>query len=1011
MRWFEQIMLYMSIIFIAIFAHPLLTYEFSTPKYGFLLIFMLVIITIYILRNALGKGELEIQLSLAHWGWAIFGIAAMVSTLTVLRENPHYFRYSLEIGLYALFTVFMVFFLSNVLDTKRKVTYILFAALISGFLVAIEALMNYYTGRSFFLGVYGSGGKMDMKAAIGNVNFVSDYLASLLPMAIYFGISYDFGWKIKAKRQLKGFLITVITIKVFSMICFSLFLLVVLLAGTRGVFLSLILGFIILGLALLYYRKSSKTQKKADDYQEIATLSRKVANTLKKANRISMVGLAVIAIFFILFLSIPNNPIARGYSVAERTISIFDEHGFQVTGGKHRLLAWLSSWYQWKETPIIGKGIGTYQLHAVTYMGIATQDRPEYIDAWSNFKRTHNDYFQLLSEMGLFGVFAVVLTLIAMVWLFFKMLGSEPDPDNAYLLMLIAVGFIQMLGHSFTEFPLHLLPNAFLAILYASIGMGRFFNRKGILARSFRLKYPSMMVALFLILTIGFSATVLKWNSVAAETYFKQGSSYYSAISQYQRLYQQALEKKREIEMHMVYLQNRTEHYEILQPENYIAERIARIRAQNPDAVINEAQVRTNLLQELENVIRQEAQRLDQHLSLADQEIQQMVEGSVEMFQNARDRFLRSLEATHCYGKSTFYLGLLMVSPHRGDEMVRRFQDDSHPLGVLQKILSQGWEDTRFIEPQFRDFPFKNDINLMSHMIASGEPADQVYADFRVANMIDGQRVQDQIDYLETTFLSFNEKNAYKLVGQAFLNLRQILLNQRNQYDQLKQRYPAYREELDALMRQHELNAEYSFYQFQEWFDQAIHIMPGNWNMFPEWEPLYREYIENLINAKPFSEVYLKVKEVAEKRIWASEWMILQNRSGPPNDIAAIYRQIADALLRENHLQETLVVLDDAISIMQGVYHTTQHALKTNPHLTSDERQEMELFLNNYEDLRSKRLEYINQLLETYKAAQERGQFQTQFLPDWQHNLFTGERSEMITYEKVMQILEDAKNR
>ncbi len=1026
MQLFERLFLYFSIVFISVFAHPLLTYEFSTSKYGFLLIFMMIIIGIYFLRHVLKNAEMKIQMALPHWGWVFFGISALVSTLTVYSQNPHYFRYSLEIGLYAFFTVFMVIYLSNAVDTKRKVTYLLFAAMCSGFLVAIEAFMNYYTGNSFFLGSYGAGGKMAMKAAIGNVNFVSDYLASLLPIAVYFAISYNFGWKIPSRQRVREYLAGIIGIKVFSLVCFSMFLIVVLLSGTRGVFLSLILGFLIVGFVFAIPRFFSKkttsvsvNKRKVeqdpdfDDYQELSSQSKSAANLLKEISHAFRWVVIVLAVLFIAILSIPNNPIAGGYSVAERTLSIFDAHGFQVTGGNHRFLASLSSVYQWKEAPFIGTGIGTYQLHAVTYMGAATQDFPQFIDAWSNFKRTHNDYAQVLSEMGLFGIISVVLTMISMVVLFFKMRKDLKNPDDLILLAMIAVGFIQMLGHSATEFPLHLLPNAYLAIIFSAIGMGRYFNQKNRLGKVFTLKYPVMMGFFCLFLVVGFSATILKWQSVSAEVYFKQGSSYYSGISQYQRLYQQALDKKREIETHMNYLESRIENYSVLQPEVYITHRLDRVRQENPNILIDEsreAQLRVNFLQELENVIRQEEQRLRGLLTESEREISQMVLGAHQMFHEARAYFLKSLDATHCYGKSTFYLSLLMASPTRREEILTAFNTASDPLSVLDQILRTGWDDTRYIESQFRTFPFMADLSVIRRVIQAGYPLQQVISDFRVSNLIDGQRFRDQIDYLETTFLSFNEKNAYKMAGQTFLTLRNILINQSNTYRQIAGKYPEFADEIGVLQQNHYLLSEEYFQSFQEWFDQAIFIMPGNWNMFADQEQLYREYIEHLVGAKPISEVYLKVKEVSEKRVWASKWMIRQNRPGVPNDIVAIYRQIADALVKEKMIQEAVTVLDDIVAMMEPIYLVIKEAAAESPLLNADQEEQLQIFIRNYEDIRAKRQEFLAQVIDTYESAENRREFEIVFLDGWRKNHLTKEQNDSITYEQIMKALHQAQN-
>src|SRR6056297_4368799 len=130
----ESFFLYFTFIFVAIFAHPKITYEFSTSKYLFLIIFFTISMTLFLFRKWRNKEQL-LYFSWAHFGWFLFGIAAVVSTFTVLRENPLYFQFSFEIGIYAFLTFFMVLYFSNFLETKRDITYFLLFVMISGTMV------------------------------------------------------------------------------------------------------------------------------------------------------------------------------------------------------------------------------------------------------------------------------------------------------------------------------------------------------------------------------------------------------------------------------------------------------------------------------------------------------------------------------------------------------------------------------------------------------------------------------------------------------------------------------------------------------------------------------------------------------------------------------------------------------------------------------------------------------------------------------------------------------------
>ncbi len=990
MKVFESLFLFFTFIFTAMFAHPNLTYEFSTPKYFFLIVFMVILISVYILRKTM-KNELKIYFSAAQFGWLLFGIAAIVSTLSVMKSNPIYFPFSFEIGVYTLFTFFIVTYLSNTLDTKKSVNYFLIAVIFSGFMVSIEALLNFYTGDSFFLGSYGTGGKMSMKATIGNPNFVSDFLGSLLPITVYFALSSDFSW-LKGKEENKNwFLASVISVKSIALINFFLFFFVVLLAGTRAVFLSLIAGVIVFIVAYLFFRKFSSVahSKKVTVVNE----NKKVLSI----NRICLIIVLAIGILLPVILSNPENPLAEGVNVTARTASIFDERGFQTTGGKARVLAWKASENQWKDNPLIGGGIGTYMLYAVDYMADAMHESPEYIDSWSNFKRTHNDYFQVLGEMGILGFAAMVFTLIIMVIMFFRMLKNMDNKDDALLLILLAVSFTEILGHSFTEFPLHLLPNQLWAMAIGGIGFGSYMNRNRIFAKKINVKFSIAMVLLALTLTTGITAGVFKYKSMMAESKFKEGNGYYSALAQIESAVNRLNQQKTQIEDAYKSLDAREGIYQQYREDVYLPARMEEIKNSGVTGIA-ESQIKLKASNDLQNQLQSEYSKLNGYLDQIDQKLNEAAIQNEDYYLGAKDCFLDSMANSNCYGKSLFYLSLMMARPERKQELISQISNSDDAFETLAIQFSSTERDTAYIMPEFRNYPLKNDIELF-RIISDKYGYDNAVKLVQLSLWYDIKMHQDGIDYFRTSLKCFNEKNTYRIMGKFYFNLAMMMNSLVEVYESLISNNDI---QLDShtidlirnLISQHKANSEAAFEDFKWSYDTAIYILPGNWQLFPDWENIYAEYIDLILKSSTVTEVYPKIKEISEKRIWASEAMHDVERLGVPDDIVSVYSQIAQAFLNEKFYQETLTVIDDGLAILYDSYNWNAADLSDNEYLTDSEKNRINNFLKSYESLENKRKQFVNQMISLYTAAQSDENMQNQFIEDWKVNMLTGEVDE-----------------
>lgn len=202
MRKLEEALLHVGIIVIALLANRRITYEFSVPKYAMITVFTLLITVVLLLEwSKKNKFELEMHISFANLLWFLFSICALLSTIYVFQNNRYYFRYSIDIALYTLLTAFMALYFSNRANIKGVITRLLLTFQGAGMVIAIDGLLNFYTGTSIFFGKIGEPfERTTIKASVGNVIFVTNYLVMLLPVALYFVISNDYGWQNAKKR-------------------------------------------------------------------------------------------------------------------------------------------------------------------------------------------------------------------------------------------------------------------------------------------------------------------------------------------------------------------------------------------------------------------------------------------------------------------------------------------------------------------------------------------------------------------------------------------------------------------------------------------------------------------------------------------------------------------------------------------------------------------------------------------------------------------------------------------
>lgn len=1013
LNFFEALLIYIAVLVIPILALPGITYEFATQKFA---VFAFIFLLLFVgegLRTLRKEKELSVYVSLPHTGFLIFSIASVLSAFNLLKYDPYYFRYSLEIALYVLFMFTVSLYISNRITQKGTITRILFLMLISGIFVGINGLINFYTGYDIFLGRLGAPYyRSTMKSTIGNPNFVSSYLAMLLPIAIYFITSLDFGWKLIREKE-KQFLWKILITKIIATFSFVLFLVVVMIAQTRSVYGSLIAAFLFFSVSYSLYKFLSK--RKSRDLQKLADRDSKFA---KKVLNLNYNFIALIIILSALFLVIysTDNPLTGGGKVSvTRRVTQFRSNA----SWENRFLAWYSSIYQWKDHPILGTGIGTYQILNITYLGDVMKDKPEWIYAWNNFKRTHNDYLQVLGETGIVGIVGVLTLIIGLLVLYILMMKNQNDPDDALLLSLIAAAVLVAIGDSALSFPMHLMPNAMATVFLASMGAGKYFNKSSSLSWNLRIKKGLMIIGFITLIVIVTLATWLKWGSLLSEVMFKWGNVYYRQMLAYENAINNGQLKLREINKLVEDLNKNEGRYSYLNQETYVNTKLRQILSKNPNLSKDQIeQLKLKFLKDRENEIRNINGKLHEDIGKLKQAISEYMRRINELYFKSRWFFLNSLKYNKTFGRSMFYLGILSTREQRKFELLdelEKARTDEEKLEVLNRFLRTKNDFTKYIVDEFKDYPLKDLYILIEDMNKSGENLDKLFKDFDISNILEIQMTQDGIDYLETSFLCFNEKNSYRILGKMNVNLRSFLLNLVNKLKSLENKYPNFADRIKAVENVVQQRFLKAYEDFKYWYDRTIEVLPGTWNRFPDWEKIYYEYVDLMIKLSVMNQnTYSKIKEIIEKQIWACSYM-KDTSWGIPDDTLKIMLEVTQVFINKKMYQEALTVMKDTLKLYKPAYEWNKKLLpewskKANANDADNKTktiyQRMINFVKSYENLEKKEQDFVQEMLRVYENVIRLNDQNARKLyeEDWAFNILTGEEKN-LKLEKIIENL------
>jgi O-antigen ligase len=180
-----------------------------------------------------------------------------------------------------------------------------------------------------------------------------------------------------------------------------------------------------------------------------------------RQNKMWIISLVLILLIISIIYSTPNplNPVELNVTQRAASVTEIGSSSMQT-----RFLIWLSSLETIRQSPLLGRGIGTYGINYPLSQGaVLEQERyQKYIPYTNKSINAHNDYLQIGGEVGIIG-------LAAFLWIIFVFYKNAingllriQNRERIFLLIGFIGGATVLLAHALVSFPFHVIQNGVL---------------------------------------------------------------------------------------------------------------------------------------------------------------------------------------------------------------------------------------------------------------------------------------------------------------------------------------------------------------------------------------------------------------------------------------------------------------------------------------------------------------------------------------------------------------------
>jgi O-antigen ligase/lipoprotein NlpI len=375
----------------------------------------------------------QIEISVTRLAWPALGVLGAAALSLVNAENLALSLISfvglIYFGLLGLLIV-------NTIESERDMQILLSALLLSASIASVYGLLQYYgkvPGPPGF-----PGGSSAMISTFGNPNYLAGFLAHLLVPGIALSVMIENRWARLA-------LLIVLIAMTAALVA----------ANSVGAYLAALFSVIFFFGGMMIFRLRSAI-----------------------AGQRRWVLAVVILLALTVWLQSPPGPLnallGRAATLEptpiERVVQFF-QRLWEENSGIARSWNWWIAYEMLKAHPFVGVGLGDYKVEFLEYKA-RFKETP--LGQHYNFYlpraiQAHNDYVQLIAELGLIGLLAIGFfagTLIRSAHAFVR---SSASPQARLWVVALSAGIVAFLIDASVSFPLHLPASELNLVLFISL--------------------------------------------------------------------------------------------------------------------------------------------------------------------------------------------------------------------------------------------------------------------------------------------------------------------------------------------------------------------------------------------------------------------------------------------------------------------------------------------------------------------------------------------------------------
>lgn len=345
-------------------------------------------------------GEIRISESPLFAPMAVFGV---LIALQILAGRTAYRYQTIHQGMLYCAYGLLCFLVMQCLRKTSQVNFLAYAATVYGVGLAVFAIFQSVSsnGKLYWFVTLSSGGWI--YGPYVNHNHYAGLMEMLVPVPLVAALTH------MVQKQQK-----MLALGAAAVMASTIFL-----SGSRGGMIAFLVQIAILGIFLVKRKKS-----------------RRLA--------FALAGFLVVLVGLVIWLG--------GSELGNRVISIRSESSTEISGGT-RLAIVKDSWKMLIERPVMGWGLGNFP-----------EVYPQYRSFYTNLfvNQAHNDYVQLLVEMGTVGFVIMLWFLGRMFYGAAGKLGNWASNINGALTLAAMLGCVGILVHSLVDFNLQIPANAAL---------------------------------------------------------------------------------------------------------------------------------------------------------------------------------------------------------------------------------------------------------------------------------------------------------------------------------------------------------------------------------------------------------------------------------------------------------------------------------------------------------------------------------------------------------------------